>query len=69
MPDMRNEEKVTAESPANQGYRLKIGRDIIRVVSVFSGGGIVPAENFVKQQAAQLDFRTLMCYTVLDSRT
>ena len=37
MPDMRNEEKVTAESPANQGYRPKIGRDIIRVVSVFSG--------------------------------
>lgn len=37
MPDMRNKEKVTAETPANQGYRLKIGRDTIHVVSVFSG--------------------------------
>ena len=37
MPDMRSEEKVTTENLAESGYRLKIGRDIIRVVSVFSG--------------------------------
>ena len=37
MPDMRSEEKVTTENLAESGYRLKIGRDIICVVSVFSG--------------------------------
>lgn len=37
MPDMRSEEKVTTENLAESGYRLKIGRDIIHVVSVFSG--------------------------------
>lgn len=37
MPDMRGEEKRAVENPAEQGYRLKIGRDIIHVVSVFSG--------------------------------
>ena len=33
MPDMRSEEKVTTENLAESGYRLKIGRDIIHVVS------------------------------------
>ena len=37
MPDMWNEQKTVVDNHAEQGYRLKIGRDIIHVVSVFTG--------------------------------
>lgn len=37
MPDMENETKLKTESHTEQGYRLKIGRDIIHVVSIFGG--------------------------------
>lgn len=37
MPDMWNEQRPAAENQTTQGYCLKIGRDMIRVVSVFSG--------------------------------
>lgn len=37
MPDTRNEQKLAAREQTEQGYCLKIGRDIIHVVSVFTG--------------------------------
>ena len=37
MPDTRNEQKLAAGDRTEQGYRLKIGRDMIHVVSVFNG--------------------------------
>lgn len=37
MPDSKNEQNTSAGIDAEQGYRLKIGRDIIHVISVFSG--------------------------------
>ena len=37
MPDLKNEQNISSQTGTEQGYSLKIGRDIIHVVSVFGG--------------------------------